>query len=165
MSKFKALFAIALLFLFVATPVRAAQDTIRIGAAFALSGSIAVYGEGFRKCVDLAVDEINAKGGIKGKKIQIIYEDNKSTPKDCVTASEVITSTGSRPLRTRREFQIMAAAPVASRARRSGLAQGRRRSDPGRPFFRIIPSTRSRVSAAKWPSPGVQEAARHVRQQ
>ena len=65
MSKFKALFAIALLFLFVATPVRAAQDTIRIGAAFALSGSIAVYGEGFRKCVDLAVDEINAKGGIK----------------------------------------------------------------------------------------------------
>jgi len=43
-----------------------AQETYRIGAAFALSGSIAVYGEGFKKAVDLAVEEINAAGGIKG---------------------------------------------------------------------------------------------------
>ncbi|HPK19594.1 MAG TPA: ABC transporter substrate-binding protein, partial [Syntrophales bacterium] len=84
MKNLSALVAVIAAFSFAAAPSAQAADTIKIGAAFALSGSIAVYGEGFKKCIDLAVEEINAKGGIKGKKIEIVYEDNKSNPKDCV---------------------------------------------------------------------------------
>jgi len=40
-------------------PLASAQETFKIGAAIALSGSIAVYGEGFKKCIDLAVEEIS----------------------------------------------------------------------------------------------------------
>ena len=54
-----------LVFIFLSA---SAQDTYKIGAAFALSGSIAVYGEGFKKAIDLAVEEINTAGGGKGKR-------------------------------------------------------------------------------------------------
>jgi branched-chain amino acid transport system substrate-binding protein len=86
MKKLAVLVAVIAVVAFAAAPSARAAETIKIGAAFALSGSIAVYGEGFKKCIDLAVEEINAKGGIKGKKIEIVYKDNKSNPKDCVTA-------------------------------------------------------------------------------
>jgi len=86
MKKLAVLVAVVAIFAFLAVPTARAAEPIKIGAAFALSGSIAVYGEGFKKCIDLAVEEINAKGGIKGRKIEIVYEDNKSNPKDCVTA-------------------------------------------------------------------------------
>ncbi|NPU85063.1 MAG: ABC transporter substrate-binding protein [Syntrophaceae bacterium] len=145
MSKFKALFAIVLLVLFVASPVRAAQDTIRIGAAFALTGSIAVYGEGFRKCVDLAVDEINAKGGIKGKKIQIVYEDNKSTPKDCVTAVRKLITVDKVPVLfgPAGSSNFMAAAPVAQESKAvmvSAQGTAEKLTQAGPFIFRIIPS-------------------------
>ncbi|MBW1973435.1 MAG: ABC transporter substrate-binding protein [Deltaproteobacteria bacterium] len=63
-----------------------ASNTIKIGATFPLSGKLAKYGEGFKMAVDLAVEEINQKGGINGKKLEIIYEDNKSTANDSVSA-------------------------------------------------------------------------------
>src|SRR3989344_1617014 len=58
------------------------KGNIKIGADFALSGSVAVYGEWASKGVNLALEEIN-KGS---KKLEIIYEDNKGQPKDAVTA-------------------------------------------------------------------------------
>ncbi len=41
------------------------HDTYKIGGAFALTGDVAVYGEADRDGAQLAVNEINANGGIK----------------------------------------------------------------------------------------------------
>jgi ABC-type branched-subunit amino acid transport system substrate-binding protein len=87
----------ALLVILVAGPAFAAE-TIKIGAVFPLSGNIAVYGEGFKKAVDLAVAEINQMGGIHGKPLEIIYEDNKSTAKDSVSAIRKLINVHKLPI-------------------------------------------------------------------
>jgi branched-chain amino acid transport system substrate-binding protein len=122
-----------------------AQETYRIGAAFALSGSIAVYGEGFKKAVDLAVEEINAAGGIKGKKIEIMYEDNKSTSKDCVTAVRKLITVDKVPVifGPAASSNFMAAAPVAQESKvvmisAEGAAPGVTKA--GEYIFRVFPS-------------------------
>jgi len=122
-----------------------AEETYRIGAAFALSGSIAVYGEGFKKAVDLAVEEINAAGGIKGKKIEIMYEDNKSTPKDCVTAVRKLITVDRVPVifGPAASSNFMAAAPVAQESKvvmisAEGAAPALTKA--GEYIFRVFPS-------------------------
>lgn len=50
------------------------QD-ITVAAGFVLSGPIAAYGEDGRIGVDLGVAEINAKGGVLGRKMAVVYED------------------------------------------------------------------------------------------
>jgi branched-chain amino acid transport system substrate-binding protein len=56
----------------------------KIGAALALSGDAASWGETERNAVNLAVDEINEKGGIKGRVIEVVIEDTKSTSRDTI---------------------------------------------------------------------------------
>lgn len=61
----------------------ATGNTVKIGVNMELSGAVAGYGEQQKQGIELAVSQINAKGGIKvdGKKYKIkaIYRDNKST--------------------------------------------------------------------------------------
>ncbi len=122
-----------------------ARETYKVGAAFALSGSIAVYGEGFKKVIDMAVEEINAVGGIKGKKIEIVYEDNKSTPKDCVTAVRKLITVDKVPVLfgPAGSSNFMAAAPVAQENKVVMLsAQGAAPAltKAGEYIFRVFPS-------------------------
>ena len=59
---------------------------IKIGVITPLTGEGATYGMATKRGVDLAVEEINMAGGINGKKVKVIYEDDKMTPKDAVNA-------------------------------------------------------------------------------
>ncbi len=61
-------------------------ETIKIGAILPLTGDAAEYGKNGQKGLELALEEINAAGGIKGKNIEIIYEDSKGDPKTGVAA-------------------------------------------------------------------------------
>lgn len=54
-----------------------AGDTIKVGFLGALTGDVANYGIPGLKGLDLAAEELNAKGGILGKKVEIIKEDNR----------------------------------------------------------------------------------------
>jgi len=63
-----------------------AADEIAVGAVTPLTGKLAVYGEGFQKAMLLALDEVNASGGINGKPMKIVFEDNNSTSKGSVSA-------------------------------------------------------------------------------
>jgi branched-chain amino acid transport system substrate-binding protein len=82
--------ALALLVSFLALlPPSASAQTpppIRIGFASAMSGPAAITGEGVKWGATLAVDEINAKGGIMGRKIEVFFADNKATPGEAVSA-------------------------------------------------------------------------------
>lgn len=62
-------------------------DTIKIGANLELSGAVASYGSSINDGAKLAIDEINADGGINGKKIEYVAVDNKSDNAEAVTAA------------------------------------------------------------------------------
>jgi len=70
-----------------------AQDIV-VAAGFVLSGPIAAYGEDGKIGVDLGAAEINAKGGILGKKLRIDYED---TGGDRAKAVAIYRKYGARP--------------------------------------------------------------------
>lgn len=62
------------------------SQPIKVGAALALTGDAASWGEESLKAAQLAIDEINDKGGINGKKFELVVEDMKSSSKDSVLA-------------------------------------------------------------------------------
>lgn len=71
---------------------KAKEETIKIGGNLELSGPNASYGSGLNLGAKLAVDEINANGGIDGKKIEYIPLDNKSENAEAVNmAMKLIT--------------------------------------------------------------------------
>ena len=59
---------------------------IRVGFASAMSGPAAITGEGVRWGGTLAVEEINARGGVVGRKLEAYFADNKATPGEAVSA-------------------------------------------------------------------------------
>ena len=61
-----------------------AADTIKIGFPIPLSGPTAVYGEPILKGAQLAVSEINAKGGVLGRKIELLARDSKANADEAV---------------------------------------------------------------------------------
>ena len=67
------------------TPFAAsADDPIRIGYPMPLSGPAAVYGVPVTKGAQLAAEEINAKGGLLGRKIEILSRDSKANADEAV---------------------------------------------------------------------------------
>lgn len=65
-----------------------AQSPIKIGVDTPLSGTYAGIGQQVRWGEELAVKEINAKGGIMGRKIQLIFEDGEANPTVAVQKAE-----------------------------------------------------------------------------
>jgi len=67
-------------------------DTVKIGGIAPLSGAVAVYGVECKNGIDLAVEEINAAGGINGKKIEFVCEDDEGSPDKTVNAFKKLTT-------------------------------------------------------------------------
>jgi branched-chain amino acid transport system substrate-binding protein len=60
--------------------VSAQEPPIKIGVMFIASGPMGGYGKHGMQAVQLALDEINAQGGILGRKVQMIFEDTRLKP-------------------------------------------------------------------------------------
>jgi branched-chain amino acid transport system substrate-binding protein len=65
-----------------------ASDTVKLGAAYSMTGRIGWIGEDCANGAKLAVDEANAKGGINGKKIELVLYDTKTNPDTARTVFE-----------------------------------------------------------------------------
>jgi branched-chain amino acid transport system substrate-binding protein len=65
-----------------------AQEAVKIGVIQPLSGPVAASGNYVRMGAEIARDWINAKGGVLGRKVELLIEDNKSDPKEAATAAE-----------------------------------------------------------------------------
>lgn len=65
----------------------ASGDVIKIGGNLELSGNVATYGSSINDGAKLAIEEINAAGGIDGKKIEYITVDNKSETAEATSAA------------------------------------------------------------------------------
>ena len=62
-----------------------AADTIKIGAIFAVTGPASFLGAPESKTVQMLVDEINAKGGVLGKQIELIIKDSGANPTKAIS--------------------------------------------------------------------------------
>jgi branched-chain amino acid transport system substrate-binding protein len=71
-----------------------ADDPIIIGAAIAQSGVVAPYDEGPAKAMEIAIEELNAKGGLLGRPLKIIYADTKSDIAYGATAAQEVIDQG-----------------------------------------------------------------------
>jgi branched-chain amino acid transport system substrate-binding protein len=54
----------------------------KVGAFLSLSGAETQFGVDTKEGIELAIEEVNAKGGVKGKPIKVIFEDDKSNPNE-----------------------------------------------------------------------------------
>jgi branched-chain amino acid transport system substrate-binding protein len=81
---------VALVVLLSAAPAGLAQqgEAIRIGVIQPLSGPVAASGNYVRMGAEIGRDWINARGGVLGRQVQLLIEDNKSDPKEAATAAE-----------------------------------------------------------------------------
>src|SRR5262249_30723447 len=73
-----------------------AQDTVKIAYIDPLSGGGASIGEVGQKTFQFVADEINAKGGVLGKKLQIISYDNKLNPQESLVQVQKAIDAGIR---------------------------------------------------------------------
>ena len=87
MNKIKSVIAGALV-VAAGTSVFAAkkESTIKIGGIAPLSGAVAVYGVECKNGIELAIEEINAAGGINGQKVEFICEDDEGDAAKSVSA-------------------------------------------------------------------------------
>ncbi len=63
-----------------------AEEFIKVGEYVSLTGNTATFGQSTDRGVQIALDEINAAGGVLGKKIKVIVEDTQSKPETSKTA-------------------------------------------------------------------------------
>lgn len=67
-------------------------DTVKIGVNMELSGAVATYGQSTVDGIELAIDEVNAAGGIDGKQVELVKYDNKSDAAEATTlATKLMT--------------------------------------------------------------------------
>src|SRR5215813_5397611 len=76
----------------------AAQDSIKIGVTQPLTGAFAASGNYVAQGAKLAEEEINKAGGVLGKKLQLVIEDNKSNPTEAVATAEKLINSDKVPV-------------------------------------------------------------------
>ncbi|MPZ55353.1 MAG: ABC transporter substrate-binding protein [Rhizobiales bacterium] len=81
----KLLTALAALAVALSAAPSGAQQVYKIGISAGLTGYAATVDRGWRDGVEIAAAALNAKGGIMGRKIEVITEDNRSEPQEAVT--------------------------------------------------------------------------------
>lgn len=72
----------------------ASDDKIVIGVISPNTGALAAYGNGVVTGVDLAVEQINAAGGILGRQVEVIKTDDQSDPTECLNAFNSLVAQG-----------------------------------------------------------------------
>jgi branched-chain amino acid transport system substrate-binding protein len=82
----RALTAIVLLCLAAVPAWAQSSPPVRVGFGSAMSGPSAITGEGVMWAGTMVVEEINARGGIAGHKVEAFFADNKGTPGEAVSA-------------------------------------------------------------------------------
>ena len=98
------------------------QEPILVGVSAPLTGPQAQYGIAWKKGFDLALEEINGAGGIKGRPLQLVITDTQNDPKQTVAAAQkyiadprIVLATG--------DFSSTASMAASALYQRAGLVQ------------------------------------------
>jgi len=84
MKKLRLLLVAFFLLALIVTPALA-RDTIKVGAILAVTGPASFLGAPEAKTLKMLTEEINAKGGIHGKKIELIIKDSGANPEKAIS--------------------------------------------------------------------------------
>ena len=74
------------------------EKEIKIGAILPLTGSAALLGTETKEGMDIAIEEINRKGGMNGQTIKVIYLDSMNDPKEGISAFRILTEIDKVPV-------------------------------------------------------------------
>ena len=91
------LWAIAVLSALDASPARAEQKQIVIGASMSLSGAYAAGGKYSLEGTQLWVDDVNQRGGLLGRPVRLVYYDDRSDPNTGVQLYEKLPTPARSP--------------------------------------------------------------------
>ena len=91
MKKIFFVFLLVLAASYLNAGVTGAADEVKIGAILSLSQSVSL-GLPARRGIEIAVNEINSKGGIKGKKLYVVFEDSKDSSQSAIAAFQKLVS-------------------------------------------------------------------------
>lgn len=142
-------FAIAMLAMALSGRVEAAE-AIKVGVILPLSGSSSLAGTEVMSGIALAIDEINAAGGVLGRRIELIKEDDEGLPTNGVTAARKLIERDKVAgiLGTYNSNVALAASDVARKAKIPMVSAGSTSvavtdaNTPGDPwFFRSFPGS------------------------
>ena len=75
-------------------PAVALAADVKIGLMCPLTGKWASEGQDMKNIVSLLADEVNAKGGVKGRKIELVVEDDAGDPRTAALAAQKLASSG-----------------------------------------------------------------------
>ncbi|MBI3592336.1 MAG: branched-chain amino acid ABC transporter substrate-binding protein [Nitrospirae bacterium] len=70
------------------------EGVVKVGVAAQMTGAQAKMGSDFKNGVSIAVEEWNSKGGILGKKIEIVIGDDQADPKQAVSVANKLANEG-----------------------------------------------------------------------
>lgn len=84
----------AIILIFTMPAASLAEDTIKLGVAGAHSGDLASYGIPTVRAAELVVRDINDKGGIMGKKVELLIEDDVCKPEVATNTATKLVSKG-----------------------------------------------------------------------
>src|SRR5580698_6232031 len=96
-----------------------AAEPILVGVSGPLTGPNAQYGAQWKRGFDLALDEINAAGGIDGRPVAYVFEDSQADPRQSITVAQKFVS-DPRIIMEMGDFAStasMAASPIYQRAK------------------------------------------------
>jgi len=100
----------------------AAGEPILLGVSGPLTGPNAQYGAQWRKGFDLALDEINGKGGVKGRPLKYQFEDSQADPRQTVAIAQKFVSDPNIVVELG-DFSSTASMAASSIYQRAGLVQ------------------------------------------
>jgi branched-chain amino acid transport system substrate-binding protein len=100
-------------------PTPAGGDVIKIGVYGDTSGATSSFGQSTRNGIELAFEEINAAGGVNGKKLEMVFADDQGTPEKAKTVIQKLISQDKvvAVLGEVASSNSLAAAPVAQEAK------------------------------------------------
>ena len=108
-----AVVVVIILIIWAAQSSTHSNKTVRIGVSTLITGSGAFIGESITTGLKVAAAEINNAGGINGKPIELIFEDNKNTGQDGVSAFRALQTKGVDFVVTSGSAPSIAAADIA----------------------------------------------------
>lgn len=78
----------------LAAPARAQAPDLAIAVAGPMTGAVASIGDQLKRGAQAAAEQINANGGVAGRKVKILFEDDQCDPKQAVTVANRVVANG-----------------------------------------------------------------------
>jgi branched-chain amino acid transport system substrate-binding protein len=100
----------------------ASGEPVTIGVSGPLTGQNAQYGAQWKKGFDLALEEVNAKGGVKGRPLRYVFEDSQADPRQTVAIAQKFVSDPKIVVELG-DFSSTASMAASSIYQRAGLVQ------------------------------------------